>query len=74
MPDTQVSPEESAERPSEQGLLDYEGVAELLGTTSRHVRKLTDERKIASVKVGALVRYERSAVADYVARQRRPAV
>ncbi len=75
MKNSQVTPQNRDERrhPERLGLLDYDGVADLLATTPRHVRKLVELREIASVKVGALVRVEPSAVEDYIARRRRPA-
>jgi excisionase family DNA binding protein len=56
------------------GLLDYVAAAGVLGTSPRHVRKLVDERQIASVKVGNLVRLSMDDLLDYVERRRRPAV
>lgn len=56
------------------GLLDYQDAAEVLHTTPRHIRKLVETREITSVKVGGLVRVELSALDDYIARRRRPAV
>lgn len=71
MTDTRVAPRQERRHP---GLLDYDGAAELLCTSPRHVRKLVEERQIDSVKVGALVRLEPGAIDDYIARRRRPAV
>jgi excisionase family DNA binding protein len=72
----QVPPRNRAERrhPELAELLDYEGAAQLLGTTARHVRKLAELREIASVKVGALVRFHPDDVAAYVNKRRRQAV
>lgn len=39
------------------GLLDENGAAQYLGTSSRHVRELWAQRKLAAVKVGRLVRF-----------------
>ena len=39
-------------------LLDTDGVAEVLGTTPRHVRRLVAERRIPFFKVGRFVRFE----------------
>lgn len=68
-------PKNRAERrhPETVGLLDYDGVAPLLGTTPRHVRKLVELRELASIKVGALVRIHPDDVDDYINRRRRPA-
>jgi excisionase family DNA binding protein len=58
--------------PDPLGLLTDEEVAQdLLRCTPRMVRKLTETRQLESVKVGALVRYERAAVARYIASRRR---
>lgn len=51
-------------------LLTSEEVAALLRTTPRFVRRLVAERRIEYVKVGRLVRFEPSAVADYIERNR----
>jgi excisionase family DNA binding protein len=74
--ETQVVPKNREERrhPERAGLLDYDGAAERICTTPRHVRKLVEERQIDSVKVGALVRLEPAAIDEYIARRRRPAV
>jgi excisionase family DNA binding protein len=53
-------------------LLDYEGAGRLLGCSARMVRKLVENRQLASVKVGSLVRIEPAAVEDYIERRRRP--
>jgi excisionase family DNA binding protein len=52
----------------------YESAASRLDCSPRLVRKLVQERRLASVKVAALVRIEDSAIDDYIARQRRDAV
>lgn len=51
-------------------LLTGEQVAVLLKATPRFVRRLVAERRIAYVKVGRLVRFQESAVTEYVARNR----
>jgi excisionase family DNA binding protein len=51
-------------------LLTSDEVAARLRVTPRFVRRLVAERRIAFVKVGRLVRFEASAVAAYVERQR----
>ena len=56
---------------SHTGLLDYEGAAEILACTPRTVRKLVETRKLASVKVGRLVRLDPTDIAAYIDRQRR---
>jgi excisionase family DNA binding protein len=55
-------------------LLDWDAAAQFLNTTPRHVRKLVETRQLAHVKVGKLVRIEPSAIAEYIERQRRPAI
>lgn len=47
-------------------LLTGEEVAARLKTTPRFVRRLVAERRIEFVKVGRLVRFSPSAVADYI--------
>jgi excisionase family DNA binding protein len=49
-------------------LLTAEQVAEWLKATPRFVRRLVQQRRIAYVKVGRFVRFEASAVAEYIAR------
>jgi excisionase family DNA binding protein len=39
-------------------LLDTDGVAEVLGITPRHVRRLVAERRIPFFKVGRFVRFD----------------
>ena len=51
-------------------LLTVAEVAEWLGTTSRHVRRLVFERRIAYRKLGSYVRFHPDDVAEYVAAQR----
>ncbi|MFV2094519.1 helix-turn-helix domain-containing protein [Solwaraspora sp. WMMB762] len=52
------------------GLLTPDEVAARLRATPRFVRRLVADRRIAYVKVGRLVRFEESAVAAYVERNR----
>jgi excisionase family DNA binding protein len=51
-------------------LLTLAEVAEQLGTTPRHVRRLVFERRIAYRKVGRFVRFHPDDVAEYVAAHR----
>ncbi len=54
-------------------LLDIRGVAEYLGTSERHIRRLVSERRIPHVKLGGLVRFKLDAVdAWLVDNERRP--
>jgi excisionase family DNA binding protein len=47
-------------------LLDIEAVAERLGVTERHVRRLVAERRIPFLKVGRFVRFDPADVADWL--------
>ena len=47
-------------------LLDIEGVAEHLGVSVRHVRRLVYERRIPYVKWGHLLRFDPSAIAEWL--------
>jgi excisionase family DNA binding protein len=51
-------------------LLTMEEVAERLGTTPRHVRRLVFERRIAYRKLGRYVRFHPDDVAEYVTAMR----
>lgn len=55
-------------------LVDWDGAATALGTTTRHVRQLVERRQIATVKVGGLVRFDLADLEAYIERQRREAV
>ena len=55
-------------------LLDIAGVAEHLGVSERHVRRLVAERRIPFIKWGHLLRFDPDEVADWVdCGRRRPA-
>ncbi|MGO9912444.1 MAG: helix-turn-helix domain-containing protein [Acidimicrobiales bacterium] len=49
-------------------LLDAASLAERLGITERHVRRLVAERRIPFVKVGRFVRFDPAAVSAWLAR------
>jgi excisionase family DNA binding protein len=51
-------------------LLDIEQVADLLSTTTRHVRRLVFERRISYVKVGRFVRFDPGDLARWVEEQK----
>ena len=51
-------------------LLTFEEAAERLGTTSRHMRRLVIERRIAYRKLGRYVRFHPDDLAEYVAAHR----
>jgi excisionase family DNA binding protein len=63
-----MPPNESSESRSE--LIDVRRAAELLGCTTRMVRKLTSEHKIAFVKVGALTRFRPADIESYIKSRR----
>lgn len=49
-------------------LLDVRVVAEILGCSTRHVYRLADAAKMpAPVKLGALVRWSKSAIEEWIA-------
>jgi excisionase family DNA binding protein len=47
-------------------LLDIEAVAEHLGVSVRHVRRLVYERRIPYVKWGHLLRFDPTAIAEWL--------
>jgi excisionase family DNA binding protein len=47
-------------------LLDIEAVAEHLGVSVRHVRRLVFERRIPFLKWGHLLRFDPAAIADWL--------
>ena len=47
-------------------LLDIDGVADLLGVSVRHVRRLVAERRIPFVKWGHLLRFDPNALATWI--------
>ena len=51
-------------------LLDIDGVAEHLGVSERHVRRLVAERRIPFVKWGHLLRFDPAEIAAWLDRQR----
>ena len=50
-------------------LLDIKEAAERLGTTERHMRALIANRKIAYIKVGRLIRFDPSALDEWIEAQ-----
>jgi len=55
-------------------LLDIEGVAEHLGVSVRHVRRLVAERRIPFIKWGHLLRFDPEELAGWInCSRRRPA-
>jgi excisionase family DNA binding protein len=53
-------------------LLDIEGVAEHLGVSERHVRRLVAERRIPFIKWGHLLRFDPDAVGSWLDEARVP--
>ena len=62
-------PSEAAAR--RRPLLDVNGVALYLGTTSRHVRRLVAERSIPHHKVGGLLRFDPDTIDEWLAQHQR---
>jgi excisionase family DNA binding protein len=57
-----------------EGLLDYDGAAQYLCTTPRHVRELWAKRCLAAIKVGRSVRFSKADLDAYIAARRVEAV
>ena len=55
-------------------LLTIEQLAEQLGTSTRHIRRLVAEHRIPFLKVGWLIRFDAAEVADWLDASRRRAV
>lgn len=53
-----------------EGLLGWDGAAEYLSTSQRHVRTLVDKHRIAHIKVGGLIRFRVSDLDAYIDAQR----
>ncbi len=53
-------------------LLTIAEVAEYLGVTERHIRRLVHERRVPYVKWGHLVRFDPDEIAAWIDRARRP--
>jgi excisionase family DNA binding protein len=51
-------------------LLDTEAVAEVLGVTPRHIRRLVTERRIPFLKVGRFIRFDAAALNVWLDEQR----
>jgi excisionase family DNA binding protein len=54
-------------------LLTIDQLAERLGITVRHVRRLVADRKVPYVKVGRLVRFDPDSIKEWLAAARREA-
>jgi excisionase family DNA binding protein len=53
-------------------LLTVDQLAEHLGTSRRHLRRLIAERRIPYVKVGRLIRFDPDEIADWLDAGRHP--
>lgn len=53
-------------------LLTIDQLAEHLGTSRRHLRRLIAERRIPYVKVGRLIRFDPDEIADWLDAGRHP--
>lgn len=65
-----MSPERTRTLPH---LLDIDAVAEHLGVSTRHVRRLVSERRIPFLKWGHLLRFDPREVSAWLDERRRPA-
>lgn len=54
----------------EHRLYDYEATANYLNTSVRHVRNLYATGRLSAVKVGKLVRFDRSDLEEFIERNR----
>jgi excisionase family DNA binding protein len=54
-------------------LLDINGVAEYLGVTVRHIRRLVAERRIPFVKWGSILHFDPDEIDAWIDQHRRPA-
>lgn len=62
-------PAQSTTRPSVPQLLDSVALADRLGITPRHVRRLVAERRIPFVKVGRFVRFDPEEVVSWLSQR-----
>ena len=53
-------------------LIDIDTLAELLGVGERYVRRMVAERRVPTVKVGRLVRFDLAEIRRWIEEQRRP--
>ena len=47
-------------------LLTMDQLAERLGVTRRHVRRLVDERRVPFLRVGRFIRFDQAEIADWL--------
>jgi len=55
-------------------LIDIKTLARLLGVNERYVRRMVQERRVATVKVGRLVRFDLEEIREWIRQQRRPTI
>ena len=53
-------------------LIDIDTLAELLGVGERYVRRMVAERRVPTVKVGRLVRFDLAEIRRWIEEQRWP--
>ncbi len=53
-------------------LMTMDQLAERLGVTRRHVRRLADERRVPFLRVGRFIRFDPTEIADWLNRSRVP--
>jgi excisionase family DNA binding protein len=53
-------------------LLTMEQLADRLGVTRRHVRRLVDERRVPFLRVGRFIRFDRAQIAEWLDSNRVP--
>ena len=53
-------------------LMTMDQLAERLGVTHRHVRRLVDERRVPFLRVGRFIRFDPAEVADWLNQSRVP--
>jgi len=73
--DVAASPGKQSETPmpaTRRPLLDINGVAEYLGVTVRHIRRLVAERRIPYIKWGSQLHFDPDEIDAWVERHRRP--
>ena len=53
-------------------LMTMDQLADRLGVTHRHVRRLVDERRVPFLRVGRFIRFDPAEIADWLNRSRVP--
>ena len=53
-------------------LMNMDQLAERLGVTRRHVRRLVDERRVPFLRVGRFIRFDPAEIADWLNGNRVP--